>query len=159
MKYFILSCIFLFSLNNAYSQSSFVASGGNSESLNAPNIDYSIGQIFYQNVSSNINYKEAWSLAKKFGRRARGRTSSLHITYPAIKSKGFVCTQLENHKMNKAKTIRSLKPLIPSRGVFLVFTSGHILAVRGGEIHDWTEDRCHRIQLIVRVSKKSVDRD
>ena len=58
MKYFILSCIFLFSLNNAYSQSSFVASGGNSESLNTLNIDYSIGQIFYQNVSSNINYKE-----------------------------------------------------------------------------------------------------
>ena len=58
MKYFILSCIFLFSLNNAYSQSSFVASGGNSESLNTLNIDYSIGQIFYQNVTSNINYKE-----------------------------------------------------------------------------------------------------
>lgn len=110
-------------------------------------------------IVCNINYKEAWSLARKFGRRARGRTSSLHITYPAIKSKGFVCTELENHKMNKAKTIRSLKPLIPSRGVFLVFVRGHILAVRGGEIHDWTEDRCHRIQLIVRVSKKSVDRD
>ena len=58
MKYFTLSCIFLFSLNNAYTQSSFVASGGNSESLNTLNIDYSIGQIFYQNVSSNINYKE-----------------------------------------------------------------------------------------------------
>ena len=58
MKYFILSCIFLFSLNNAYSQSSFVASGGNSESLNTLNIDYSIGQIFYQDVTSNINYKE-----------------------------------------------------------------------------------------------------
>ena len=58
MKYFILSCIFLFSLNNAYSQKSFVASGGNSESLNTLNIDYSIGQIFYQNVASNINYKE-----------------------------------------------------------------------------------------------------
>ena len=58
MKYFTLSCIFLFSLNNAYSQSSFVASGGNSESLNTLNIDYSIGQIFYQNVSKNINYKE-----------------------------------------------------------------------------------------------------
>ena len=58
MKYFLLSCIFLFSLNNAYSQSSFVASGGNSESLNTLSIDYSIGQIFYQNVSSNINYKE-----------------------------------------------------------------------------------------------------
>jgi hypothetical protein len=106
-------------------------------------------------IVCNIKYKEAWSLAKKFGRRPRGRTNSLNVTYPAIKSKGFDCTQLENHKMNKAKTIRGLKALIPSRGVFLVFVRGHILAVRGGEIHDWTEDRCHRIQLIVRVSKKA----
>ena len=58
MKYFILSCMFLFSMTNIYSQSSFVTSGGNSESLNSLNVDYSIGQIFYQNVSSNINYKE-----------------------------------------------------------------------------------------------------
>ena len=58
MKYFILSCMFLFSMTNTYSQSSFVTSGGNSESLNSLNVNYSIGQIFYQNVSSNINYKE-----------------------------------------------------------------------------------------------------
>ena len=58
MKYFILSCMFLFSMTNIYSQSSFVTSGGNSESLNSLNVNYSIGQIFYQNVSSNINYKE-----------------------------------------------------------------------------------------------------
>ena len=45
-------------MTNIYSQSSFVASGGNSESLSSLNVDYSIGQIFYQNISSNINYKE-----------------------------------------------------------------------------------------------------
>ena len=50
--------MFLFSMTNTYSQSSFVTSGGNSESLNSLNVNYSIGQIFYQNVSSNINYKE-----------------------------------------------------------------------------------------------------
>tara|TARA_R110002167_G_scaffold243200_2_gene448776 strand:+ start:769 stop:1206 length:438 start_codon:yes stop_codon:yes gene_type:complete len=108
-------------------------------------------------VACGIQYKDAWNLARKFGRRFRGRTNSYRITFPAIKSKGFVCTDVWNHKMNKAKTIRSLKPLIPSRGVFLVFVRGHVFAVRGGEIHDWSEGRCHRITLIVRVSKKTVD--
>jgi len=103
-------------------------------------------------IVCNIKYKDAWNLAKKFGRRYRGRTNALNTTYPAIKSKGFTCSFVENHKMNKAKTIKSLKPLLPSRGVFLVFVKGHVLAVRGGEIHDWTENRCHRIRLIMRVS-------
>ena len=58
MKYFILSCIFLFSMTNIYSQSSFVASGGNSESLSSLYVDYSIGLIFYQNISSKMNYKD-----------------------------------------------------------------------------------------------------
>lgn len=106
-------------------------------------------------VVCGIQYKDAWNLAKKFGRRFRGRTNKHRITFPAIKSKGFVCTDVWDHKMNKAKTIRSLKPLIPSRGVFLVFVRGHVFAVRGGEIHDWTEDRCYRIKLIMRVSKKA----
>jgi len=108
-------------------------------------------------VACNIHYKDAWDLASKFGRRFRGRTNSSRITFPAIKSKGFVCTDLQGHKMNKAKTTRSLKSLIPSKGVFLVFVRGHVFAVRGGEIHDWSEGRCHRIKLIVRVSKKTVD--
>ena len=105
-------------------------------------------------IACNIKYKDAWNLAKKFGRRYRGRTNSLQTTYPAIRSKGFTCSILENHKMNKAKTVRSLKQLIPSRGVFLVFVRGHVFGVRGGEIHDWSEGRCHRIKLIMRISKK-----
>lgn len=106
-------------------------------------------------IACNIKYKDAWNLAKKFGRRYRGRTNTLRTTYPAIRSKGFTCTEVENHKMNKAKTVKGLKQFIPSRGVFLVFIRGHVFTVRGGEIHDWTEDRCHRIKLIMRVSKKA----
>ena len=106
-------------------------------------------------VVCNIKYQDAWKLASKFGRRFRGRTSSKTVTIPAIRSKGFDCEILENHKMNKAKTIKSLEPLIPSRGVFLVFTRGHILAIRGGEIHDWTKNRRHRVIAILRISKKS----
>ncbi len=58
MKYFILVFMFLFSLNNLHSQSDFVASGGNLTNSSLLDVDYSIGQIFYQNISSNLSYKE-----------------------------------------------------------------------------------------------------
>ena len=58
MKYFILVFMFLFSLNNLHCQSDFVASGGNLTNSNSLDVDYSIGQIFYQNISSNLSYKE-----------------------------------------------------------------------------------------------------
>ena len=50
--------MFLFSLNNLHCQSDFVASGGNLTNSNSLDVDYSIGQIFYQNISSNLSYKE-----------------------------------------------------------------------------------------------------
>ena len=58
MKYFILVFMFLFSLNNLHSQTDFVASGGNLTNSSSLDVDYSIGQIFYQNISSNLSYKE-----------------------------------------------------------------------------------------------------
>ena len=100
-----------------------------------------------------INYKSAWKLAARFGRKPRKGMSTFTIKM-AVASKGLTLKTLKGHKMNKAKTIRTLKEQIPSRGVFLVFVRGHVLAIQGGEIHDWSEGCCRRIIEIVRVSKK-----
>ena len=55
----------------------------------------------------------------------------------------------------KGKTIKSITPHLPSRGVFLIETSSHVLCVRGGEVHDWTDGRRHRITHVHRIIKKS----
>ena len=45
------------------------------------------------------------------------------------------------------KTIGALtrEGVIPSRGVFIVETSRHVLGIRAGQVHDWTDGRRHRI--------------
>jgi len=55
----------------------------------------------------------------------------------------------------KGKTIKSIVPYLPSRGVFLIETSSHVLCVRAGEVHDWTDGRRHRITNVHRIVKKS----
>jgi len=53
----------------------------------------------------------------------------------------------------KGKTIKSITPHLPSRGVFLIETRAHVLCVRGGEVHDWTDGRQHRITHVHRIIK------
>lgn len=54
----------------------------------------------------------------------------------------------------KGKTIKSIKPFLPKRGAYLIQTSTHVLCVRAGEIHDWTNDRRHRIIKVHHITKK-----
>ncbi len=61
--------------------------------------------------------------------------------------------KMRKHKLFNAKTIKSLKDYLPSRGIFLVETSSHVLCVRAGAIHDWTTNRQHRIKQIHRISR------
>lgn len=53
----------------------------------------------------------------------------------------------------KAKTVTTLERELPSRGVFLVYTRGHMLCARGGKILDWTQGRRHQIKEVYRVVK------
>ena len=97
-------------------------------------------------------YKKVLIAMGNFGRR-RHTGTSIYTTNATVRHFGYYLEPLVGHKMNKAKTIVSLKKVIPSRGNFLVRVQGHILAVRGGEIHDWSEGRRHRIKEIYRVKK------
>ena len=55
----------------------------------------------------------------------------------------------------QAKTVRTLGREVRYRGgTYLVHVRGHILAVKGGKVHDWTDGRCHRITKIERVYPK-----
>ena len=53
----------------------------------------------------------------------------------------------------KAKTVTTLEKELPSRGIFLIYTRGHMLCARGGKILDWTQGRRHQLRDIYRVVK------
>lgn len=106
-------------------------------------------------LATGASYQKVHRLMKKHGRKDRCATPKF-ITRRVIKELGFVMVPIgDRHPMQKAKTIASLTPRIPSRGAFLVSTRGHILALRGGKVLDWTDGRRHRIKNIFRVSKAS----
>lgn len=62
------------------------------------------------------------------------------------------CPVVKKNKF-KAKTIMKLEDELPSRGVFIVYTSGHMLCARAGKVLDWTSGRRHRIKKVYRVVK------
>lgn len=61
--------------------------------------------------------------------------------------------KMKKHRLYPAKTIKTLPNYLPSRGIFLVETSAHVLCVRAGQIHDWTKNRRHRITEIHQISR------
>ena len=104
-------------------------------------------------VVSGRKYNSARRALAGSGRRS-GRGTSIFSMQMSLGAFGLKMEPLSGHAMNKAKTIRTLKKVIPSRGNFLVHVKGHILAIRGGEIHDWSEDSCRRIKQIWRVKAR-----
>jgi hypothetical protein len=58
---------------------------------------------------------------------------------------------IERKLPKPAKTVRSLKPLLPKKGRFLVRTARHILPCVNGEVIDWTDGRLNRIKEIYEV--------
>ena len=58
-------------------------------------------------------------------------------------------------RWSKGKTIKSIVPHLPKRGVFLIETRSHVLCVRAGQVHDWTDGRRHRITEVHRIIKEA----
>ena len=59
MKYSSLCIVFFFSFFSAFSQSGTVTSSGSSSVSSSLNVDFSLGQIFYQSqIADNLDYKE-----------------------------------------------------------------------------------------------------
>jgi len=56
----------------------------------------------------------------------------------------------------KERTMKSIEPHLPKRGVYIVQTSSHVLCVRAGQIHDWTTKRRHRITHVHHITRAEV---
>ena len=61
MKHLTLSIVFLFTFFTAFTQSGTVTSSGTSSDSSSLNVDFSVGQIFYQSqIADNLDYKEGY---------------------------------------------------------------------------------------------------
>lgn len=82
-------------------------------------------------------------------------TKTIYQKYIAEYGEGDMGKKMRKSIWHKAKTIRNLDGVLPKRGVFLVETSSHVLCVRGGEVHDWTKERRHRIVKVSKITKEA----
>lgn len=72
--------------------------------------------------------------------------------YPPDKERA---KKMRRTRWAKGRTMKSIQPHLPQRGVFLISTSSHVLCVRAGEVHDWTTNRKHRITHVHHITKKA----
>ncbi len=121
-------------------------------------------------LATGTKYAKVHYEFKKVGRRDRCGTRrpqqekvldalgyELKLVHVADKVRRFMPLEDRGIKNKfKSKTITTLANELPSRGVFIVYTRGHMLCARGGKVLDWTDGRRHRILEVYRVVKKKV---
>lgn len=99
---------------------------------------------------TGVHYVDVHAMLAKHGRPHR-KGAKKHTQYNALRDLGFV---LEDVKV-RSKTIRTLGREFKYRpGNYLVWTRGHVLAIKDGEVLDWTNGRLHRVIKVVRVKGK-----
>jgi hypothetical protein len=104
-------------------------------------------------VVGGLTYEDAHVLLELHGRKPKDGTPRI-ITEQALKFldlKAEDCTKM--FRDLGGKTVRTLGRVMKGiKGKFLVFTASHVLAVKDGEVHDWTKGRLHRVQNVKRIS-------
>jgi hypothetical protein len=105
-------------------------------------------------ILGDLSYEDAHCLLELHGRVGRSGTWN-YVTHRALDFldlKTETETELWRDIMG-GKTVRTLGRVMKDvPGMFIVWTSQHVLAIKDGEVHDWTNGRLHRIKLIVRVT-------
>ena len=100
-------------------------------------------------VVTRRNYSEIHELLKKAGRRNRCGTP-VPMQKKVLAQLGFALHDITRHY--DGASVRSITPLLPDKGAFLIFTHKHVLAVYDGVCHDWTHESKRYVQTIYKVT-------
>lgn len=99
-------------------------------------------------IVAGLTYMDAHKIMKTHGRKNRETTPD-RITRKALRQLGF---KLKKIKF-RAKTIRTIERELDPNKIYLVWVRRHVLAVRGGEVCDWSRGRLHRVKEVREVLK------
>lgn len=104
-------------------------------------------------IAADLPYEEAHEDLRRVGRKRR-RGVFFTSVLPALCSKRSKRLTNVTNKY-KAKTAVTIARELPKRGIFVITFRGHVAVFRGGEMHDWTAGRRHRVLEIFRVNSDS----
>jgi hypothetical protein len=110
-------------------------------------------------AATGASYAHAWAVLAALG-RAIGKGYPLHglaleraLALCGCRVEPDSCLVAPKSANGAQLTVAKLPEYLPKRGVYLVFTRGHVLCYRGGRVHDWTEGRRHRVSHIFRITR------
>lgn len=102
-------------------------------------------------LTTRHSYDSAHAILTEAGRK-KGRGPSWYQWRAAFPLAGYHLLDI-THKI-KAKTITTLeREGLPKLHCYVVEVRGHVVAMRGGKVLDWTQGRRYRINRVLRVVK------
>lgn len=108
-------------------------------------------------ILTDTAYKVAHSVLESLGRKPR-RGAMLYDMISAVRMLGWKTEDVTDSVT--AKTVKKIAsdPAF-SHGHFLLYTSGHVVAVKNGKVEDWSKDRALRIKQVWRVEPNSTRKE
>jgi hypothetical protein len=100
-------------------------------------------------IAAQIPYDQAHAALRAEGRKSRRGTFPVQYKN-ALQRMGFILRTITV----RSKTVRTIGREL-WRGTFLVQTRGHVLCVRDGQVHDWTDGRMHRVVEVTEVMREN----
>ena len=112
-------------------------------------------------VIMNLDYKKAYRLCAKFGRK---HGKGMH-TYDILKllrlnnieykdlliQRVLETVDRPNYRVKTLTTNNFKMSKLYNKGSYLMFVNGHVAAVKNGVTHDWSENRAKKIQLLFAI--------
>ena len=114
--------------------------------------------VIATSVVTGWSYKKSHEvMASDTGRqRGEGVHYGFWITH-YMEDYGFKYDVIDLKSIIKKKgsglTGKTVAQWLPKRGRFLIMMSGHVAAVKAGQLHDWSADRKNRVQKIYKIYK------
>lgn len=105
-------------------------------------------------IACDKPYRMVHAMLKEEGRKDR-RGCFQPEQFRTINRLGYKLTRVEGEAPFRfGGTVTTLPKRLPSKGNYIAYVRGHIIAVKDGKIEDWTEGRRHRILEVYKVERK-----
>ena len=100
-------------------------------------------------IAADVSYDVAHAALWVHGRPDNGATPWPAL-WAALRDCGAVANDITPQRKQWG-SVASVVPKLRRNRTYLVCTRRHILCVKGGQVHDWTEGRRHRILRVWQV--------
>lgn len=96
-------------------------------------------------VVTGLDYDTAHAQLKAAGRKDR-RGPSYDVIFKVLKDNGLETVKLTSEFLGHS--IRTLGPLLPQDGIFMVGMRKHVAGIRDGNVEDWSQFRKKHVEAV-----------